>query len=109
MQRISLDELQEKIERGDHFVLLAVGGEWAYRAMHIPGSVLALNLMQVIADYPTDTEVVIYGHDWTSLDSKYAYVTLGENGFTNVRRYQGGLGEWARHGLPMEGEWTDSE
>lgn len=31
---------------------------------------------------------------------------LVEHGYTNVRRYVGGLVDWEEAGLPIEGEWV---
>ena len=30
---------------------------------------------------------------------------LVDRGFTNVRRYDGGISDWEAAGLPLEGEW----
>jgi rhodanese-related sulfurtransferase len=33
------------------------------------------------------------------------YHFLVDQGFTNVRRYGGGISDWEAAGLPLEGEW----
>ncbi len=40
MNLISREELKAKLDRGDDFKLLMVMGEWQFRAMHIPGSLM---------------------------------------------------------------------
>ncbi len=37
-QLITLNELREKLYRGDDFKLVMALGDWHFRAVHIPGS-----------------------------------------------------------------------
>ena len=39
VETITREELKEKMDRGEDFVLLEVMGEDAYRQMHLPGAV----------------------------------------------------------------------
>ena len=38
VETITREELKEKMDRGDEFVLLETMGEDAYRQMHLPGA-----------------------------------------------------------------------
>ena len=61
MKTISREDLKEKIDRGDEFVLLEVLSEASYKRAHLPGAIRFQN-MGMIPDFLTDksTEVVAY-------------------------------------------------
>ena len=61
MKTISREDLKEKIERGDDFVLLEVLSEASYNRAHLPGAVRFQD-MDLIPDLIPDrnTEVVAY-------------------------------------------------
>ena len=61
MKTISREDLKEKIDRGDEFVLLEVLSEASYRRAHLPGAI-RLQDMDSIRDLLPDknTEVVAY-------------------------------------------------
>lgn len=103
MNLISRDELREKLERGDNFKLLMVLGEWAYKAQHIPGSI-NMNRIEDAATLDKAEEIVVYCTGGPCIASRTAYTYLVEHGFTNVRRYAGGLEDWVNAGFPIEGE-----
>jgi len=61
VKTISREELKEKIERGDDFVLLEVLSEASYRREHLPGAIRFqdMNLIpELLPDMTTD--VVAY-------------------------------------------------
>ena len=61
MKTISREDLKEKIERGDEFVLLEVLSEASYRREHLPGAIRFqdMNLIpELLPDKTTD--VVAY-------------------------------------------------
>ena len=104
MQTITLEDLRAKIDRGDDFKLVMTLAEWAYQMSHIPGSINVDNLQQAQDLLDTDDEIVVYCSDTNCLASRAAYHYLTNNGFTNVRRFSGGLAEWQAAGLPLEGD-----
>jgi rhodanese-related sulfurtransferase len=61
VKTISREDLKEKIDRGDEFVLLEVLSEASYRRVHLPGAI-RLQDMDSIPDLLPDknTEVVAY-------------------------------------------------
>ena len=61
MKTISREDLKEKIERGDDFVLLEVLSEASYNRAHLPGAV-RFQHMDLIPNLIPDktTEVVAY-------------------------------------------------
>jgi rhodanese-related sulfurtransferase len=105
MRTIDRDELRAKLERGDDFKLLNALGEWAFRAKHIPGSIHFATPEEAMRALRKDDEIVVYCSDVNCPASVAAYYTLENNGYTNVRRYSGGLSDWEQAGYPLEGEW----
>ena len=61
MKTISRDDLKEKIDRGDEFVLFEVLSEESYRREHLPGAIRFQD-MDMVSDLLPDksTEVVAY-------------------------------------------------
>lgn len=103
MNLISREELKAKLDRGDDFKLLMVMDEWAFKSQHIPGSIQESQPAQA-SWLQKDDEIVVYCTGGTCTDSLMAYQSLVSSGFSNVRRYAGGLQDWAMAGYPLEGE-----
>ena len=104
MWMITLEDLQEKMDRGDDFKLVMTLAEWAYQMSHIPGSININNLQQAQDLLDPDDDIVVYCSDTNCLASRAAYHYLTSNGFKHVRRFSGGLADWQAAGLPLEGE-----
>ena len=104
MQLISREELKQKMERGDQFKLVMALGDWHYRAKHLPGSLHFPTPQEARAELSQDEEIVVYcsGYDCTASVSAYEY--LVHHGYTQVRRYAGGILDWEEAGYPLEGE-----
>jgi rhodanese-related sulfurtransferase len=49
-----------------------------------------------------DDEIVVYCTNPPCLASVAAYHRLVQEGYTNVRRYAGGIEDWENAGLPLE-------
>ena len=107
MNLISRDELKAKLDRGDDFKLVMVLGDWHFRAKHIPGSVNIVSPDDPrVADLKKDDEIVVYCSDPNCAASQYAHQLMEREGYTNVRRYAGGISDWEDAGLPLEGEFV---
>lgn len=107
IRTISRDELKAKLDRGDDFRLVMTLHEFAFQAAHIPGSEHYPTIPEIYANLDPDEEIVVYCSDEACVASKLAYQHLVEHGFTNVRRYAGGLSDWHAAGLPLEGARPD--
>jgi rhodanese-related sulfurtransferase len=103
---IDREELRQKIERGDKLKLVMCLNEWAFIAKRIPGSIHFNTPAEMLAGLEKDDDIVVYCSNVACLASVAAYVRLVEHGYTNVRRYAGGLIDWEEAGLPLEGEWA---
>jgi rhodanese-related sulfurtransferase len=106
VRTIDREELREKIERGDRFKLVMCLNEWAFKAKHIPGSIHFNTPAEMLAGLQKDDEIVVYCSNPECLASLAVYQRLVEHGYTNVRRYSGGLSDWENAQLPLEGEWV---
>ena len=104
---ISRQELWEKIERGDDFVLLDALAPIAFARTRLPG---AVNITPDWVDSRArhripgkEAEVVVYCADEGCDSSVIVGRRLVELGYTNVRHYAGGKRDWIDAGLPLEG------
>ncbi len=104
IETIDREELRAKLDRGDDFKLVMTLHDWAFRALHIPGSLHFHSVEDALADLDVDDEIVVYCSNVDCVASQFAYRGLVENGYTNVRRHAGGLADCESGGLPLEGE-----
>lgn len=104
---ISREELLQKIESGDEFVLFDALSPMSYARSHLPG---AINLppesvdgraQRRISDY--STEVVVYCSDANCNSSVIVAERLIELGYLNVRHYADGKNDWVEARLLLEG------
>ena len=104
IKTIDREELKSKLDRGDDFSLYMALHQWAFDEMHIPGSELLDPRTIDVDSMDKNAEIIVYCSDKDCIGSQVAYRKLTEAGFTNVRRYEGGLSEWLDSGLPLEGD-----
>jgi rhodanese-related sulfurtransferase len=105
VRTIEREELRLKRARalGDHVKLVMCLGEWEFLAKHIPGSVHFKTPEEMLAGLQKNDEIIVYCSNPDCLASLAAYHRLVEHGYSNVRRYAGGLVDWEDAGLPLEG------
>ena len=103
MNLIGGEELKERLDRDD-VKLVMVLGEWAYRSMHIPGSLHFDKLEGVLEALRPEDDIVLYDSGPRCVASLHAYNILKSRGYGRVWRYAGGLEDWERAGYPLEGE-----
>lgn len=104
---ITAHELQEKLARGDDFVLIDALAPMAYAHSHLPGAInMPPNLVEPTrcAKRMPDraAEIVVYCANSECDDSTITAERLQTLGYTNVRHYAGGKDEWKKLGLPLE-------
>jgi rhodanese-related sulfurtransferase len=110
MNEITREELWQKIEAGDKFVLVDALAPMSFAHSHLPG---AINLPPEWVDERgprripgLDTEVVVYCATSTCDSSVIVGNRLVELGYRNVSHYAGGKRDWIEAGLPVEGGVT---
>jgi rhodanese-related sulfurtransferase len=110
MNEITREELWQRIESGDEFVLVDALAPMSFAHSHLPG---AINLPpewvdergpRRIPDF--ETEVVVYCATSTCDSSVIVGNRLVELGYRNVSHYAGGKRDWIEAGLPVEGGVT---
>ena len=107
---IGRDELRQKLEQGEPFVLVDALAPMAYAHSHLPRAVnlppewVDERAPRRIPDY--DTEVVVYCSSATCESSIEVGERLLELGYRNVRHYREGKRDWIEAQLPVEGRAT---
>ena len=107
METIGIEELREKIDRGDTFKLVMTMGSWAFESQHIVGSLNISSLDEAEGVLGLEDEIVVYCSSPACIASQIVYRSLRANGHTNVKRFSGGISEWSAAGYPMEGNDVD--
>ena len=94
--QIDPQEVKQKIERGEKFVLLDVREPWENEICRIDGSVLVpmRELPARAASFDEAGEVVIYCH--SGIRSLNAAAWLREQGVESARSMVGGIDRWSR-------------
>jgi rhodanese-related sulfurtransferase len=107
MREITREELWQRIEGGDEFVLVDALAPMSFAHSHLPG---AINLPPEWVDErgpgripDLDTEVVVYCASSTCDSSVIVGNRLVELGYRNVSHYAGGKRDWIEAGLSVEG------
>ena len=104
MELISREDLKRKLDEGEDLKLVCALGEWAFRAMHIPGSIHVGRPEQAAELLDKGDQIVVYCTNVNCVASQMAYHRLVKAGYKNVRRYAGGLEDWEEAGYPLAGE-----
>ena len=104
IKTLEREELKAKLDRGDDFKLVMAMHEWGFRVAHIPGSLHYNTVDGAKQDLDLDDEIVVYCTDPACVASQFAYRWLIEAGYTNVRRYSGGVSDWAAAGYELESD-----
>jgi len=103
MRTIDREELKARLDRSDDFDLIMIHTRVAFETAHIPGSTHFDPHQQPMSDLPQDkaADVVIYCTGEACGASWRAYHTMVAEGYTNVRRYAGGLTDWDEAGYEL--------
>jgi rhodanese-related sulfurtransferase len=103
---VSRDQLRQKIESGDQFVLVDALAPMSFAHSHLPG---AINLPPDWVDErgprripDLNTEIVVYCSSSTCDSSVIVAQRLMELGYANVGHYVEGKRDWVEAGLPLE-------
>ncbi len=107
MNLISREELKKKIDNNDEFKLVMTLGDFAFNAKHIPGSIQVDNEEKAKKLLSPEDEIIVYCSGPNCTASIHIYNLLATAGFTNIRRFAGGLEEWEDAGYPLEGDSAD--
>ena len=103
MNTITRDELITRLERREPTQLVMALGKWAYEQVRIPGSLLLGDVRQASETLSREREIIIYCANEACPASYRAYYHLKSLGYTQIKRFAGGLEAWVEAGLPVEG------
>lgn len=103
MRTIDREELQALLDSDAPVRVVMTLGPDRYRAAHIPGTETFASVEDGLAALRADEDVVVYCSGDACSSSRAAYRILEGRGFRNLRRYAGGLQDWAAAGLPLAG------
>ncbi|MCC8424602.1 rhodanese-like domain-containing protein [Mucilaginibacter sp. UR6-11] len=94
MQEITVQELKEKLDRGDDFQLIDVREDFEYETSNIGGLLIPLGGIVIEADkVRKDKPVVVMCR--SGKRSAAAIMQLEQLGYTNLSNLQGGILAWA--------------
>lgn len=108
METITKEDLKTKLDKNHNFKLIMTLGAFHFMAKRIPGSIFFDNPEAMTSKLLKDEEIVVYCTEELCVASQIAYRILVSKGFTNVKRYSGGIKEWEASGYPLEGEMVDN-
>ena len=100
---IGRDELKTKLDKGKPIKLVMALNRWAFDAKHLPGSLHFDDPEDLYSGLHKDDEIIVYCSNVDCLSSVAVYRALVSHGYSNVRRYAGGLLDWEDAALPLEG------
>jgi rhodanese-related sulfurtransferase len=100
---VSLGELRDKLASHDDFVFVMSMDRDRYDRAHIPGSIDLESFLAMSPGLSPDTEIIVYCTDPACAASMIGAAMIARVGFTNVRRFSGGLSAWVEAGLPLSG------
>jgi rhodanese-related sulfurtransferase len=104
---IEIDDLKEKMDRGESFVLVNAANNVAVCAMDAIRGTYCIPKKQLLGQlgvlFPRSVHLVIYCV--TSECAEEAAKELHEHGYTNVEYVKGTLTEWKDRGYPTESLW----
>jgi rhodanese-related sulfurtransferase len=100
---VTLDEVEEKLHKGEQFVLVDVREESEFTKDHIPGALhmgkgtIERDIEQRVPDL--DTPIVLYCGG--GFRSALAADNLRKMGYRNVFSMDGGIRGWQKKGFPL--------
>ena len=93
MKEISVQELKEKLDKGEDFQLIDVREDFEYQTSNLGGELIPLGGILIETDkIATDKDVVIMCR--SGKRSAAAVMQLEAQGFTNVYNLYGGILAW---------------
>jgi rhodanese-related sulfurtransferase len=106
VRETTADEVKQKLDRGDKFLLVDVREESEYAKDHLPGAVhmgkgiIERDVEQKVSD--TSTPMILYCGG--GFRSALAADNLQKMGYSNVISMDGGIREWRTKGYPLTRE-----
>ena len=105
IKKLSVDELNNKIQHNPDLVVINILSKQGYEDCHIKHSMnISIEILKEKSKkWKKDKEIVVYcdGHDCsTGIDT---FNLLQQMGFKNIYSYDGGMEEWHAKDYPVNG------
>ncbi len=101
IEEIEFEELKEKLDAGKLQLIDVMPAEY-FKKQHIAGAknIPLIELRERLGEIKKDKEkeIVLYCKDYGCGSSKTGAKILSQLGFENVKKYSGGLKDWAEKG-----------
>jgi len=96
IEQLSVQELQQRLARGDALLILDVREAWEYALCALPNSthIPLPSLPARLNELPKDAAIAVVCHH--GVRSELAASFLERNGFTRLYNVRGGVDAWAR-------------
>ena len=92
---ITVQELRQKLDSGEQFLLLDVREPWEYEEFNIGGKLVPVgSLMNQMWELEENKDQPVVVHCRSGARSAMAQGLLMANGFSNVRNLKGGMLAW---------------
>ena len=104
--RVTIDEISERIERGEQFTFVDARNSeaWAAAESKLPGAIRvpANEVEKHLAEIPHDRTVITYCTCEHEASSARVAIELTNHGYKNVHPLFIGYEAWEKAGLPLE-------
>lgn len=102
MLTVNREQLKHILDTHEQSAVLMAGDSFSYQKAHIPGSILVDSPAR-LEQVDRQAEIIVYCTNPVCYTSYALYRFLQSRGYRNVRRYAGGLEDWAAAGYQLEG------
>ena len=102
MHTITREELKQKLEQSEEVAVWMATDPQTYMKVHIPGTEV-FRSQDSLRKINPHGEIVVYCINSVCYTSYMLYRYLRSIGYTNIRRYSGGIEEWQAAGYPLAG------
>jgi len=102
MHTITREELKQKLEQGEEVAVWMASDPQTYTKIHIPGTEV-FKSQDSLRKIGANSEIVVYCINSVCYTSYMLYRYLRSIGYTNIRRYSGGIEDWETAGYPLAG------
>jgi rhodanese-related sulfurtransferase len=103
VERITKEQLKERLDRGEKPTLLDVRLKYAYEhsTVKLPGAIRMSPYSTDAPGVPAGSDIVAYDSDPNELTSTHVATALGRKGY-KVTVLKGGVPEWLAANFPIE-------
>jgi len=104
VRETNVDDVKQKLDRGEKFLLIDVREESEYAKDHLPGAIhLGKGIIERdIEERAPDTSATMILYCGGGFRSALAADNLQKMGYTNVISMDGGIRVWREKGFPLE-------